>query len=139
MKKIFFIAMLFLSGILFAQKGTIEVSVKGINPKKGKEIRIGVYNKTGFLKKMFIQKIIVSKGTEVTILLNNVEIGKYAIVVFQDENSDGKMNTSFMGKPKELNGFSNDAKGNFGPPEFKNAVFNVIENKVINLIIHLEK
>ena len=139
MKKIIIIAILFISGNIIAQTGTIELTVSGINLKKGKNIKVAVYDKAGFLKEMNIQKTIQAKGKEITIELNDVEVGKYAIAVFQDENSDGKMNTNFMGKPIELSGFSNNVKGDFGPPDFNNTSFDVFNDKSIKLVIHLMK
>ncbi len=139
MKKIIIIAILFISGNLIAQTGTIELTVSGINLKKGKNIKIAIYDEVGFLKEIKIQKIIQSKGKEITIELDDIEVGKYAIGVFQDENSDGEMNTNYMGKPKELNGFSNDVKGNFGPPDFNDASFDVLNDKSTKLVIHLMK
>ncbi|HIP34385.1 MAG TPA: DUF2141 domain-containing protein [Bacteroidia bacterium] len=139
MKKIIIIITLFISGNLIAQTGTIELTVSGINLKKGKNIKIAIYDEIGFLKEIKIQKTIQSKGKEIIIKLDDIEVGKYAIAVFQDENSDGKMNTNFMGKPKELSGFSNDAKGDFGPPEFNDASFDVFNDKSTKLVIHLMK
>jgi uncharacterized protein (DUF2141 family) len=49
--------------------------------------------------------------------------GRYAVSVFHDENSNGKMDTNFIGIPKEGVGASNDAKGRFGPPKFEAAAF----------------
>jgi len=49
--------------------------------------------------------------------------GTYAISVFHDENSNGKLDTNFIGIPREGVGASNNAKGHFGPPKFDAAVF----------------
>ena len=49
--------------------------------------------------------------------------GTYAVSVFHDENSNGKMDTNFMGIPREGVGASNDAQGHFGPPKFDAAAF----------------
>jgi len=49
--------------------------------------------------------------------------GKYAVSVFHDENSNGKLDANFMGIPKEGVGASNNAKGHFGPPMFEDAAF----------------
>ena len=49
--------------------------------------------------------------------------GTYAISVFHDENSNGKLDTNFMGIPREGVGASNNAKGHFGPPKFGAAAF----------------
>jgi uncharacterized protein (DUF2141 family) len=43
--------------------------------------------------------------------------------VFHDENSNGKLDTNFMGIPREGVGASNDAKGHLGPPKFNAAAF----------------
>jgi uncharacterized protein (DUF2141 family) len=49
--------------------------------------------------------------------------GTYAISVFHDENSNGKLDTNFLGIPREGVGASNDAKGHLGPPKFDAAAF----------------
>jgi uncharacterized protein (DUF2141 family) len=49
--------------------------------------------------------------------------GTYAVSAFHDENSNGKMDTNFMGIPREGVGASNNAKGHFGPPKFEAAAF----------------
>ena len=52
-----------------------------------------------------------------------VASGTYAVSVFHDENSNGKMDTNFMGIPREGVGASNNARGHFGPPKFEAAAF----------------
>jgi uncharacterized protein (DUF2141 family) len=49
--------------------------------------------------------------------------GRYAVSVFHDENSNGKMDTNFMGIPREGVGASNNARGHLGPPKFGDAAF----------------
>src|SRR5450755_1266464 len=49
--------------------------------------------------------------------------GAYAISVFHDENSNGRLDTNLMGIPREGVGASNNAKGHFGPPKFDAAAF----------------
>src|SRR5215469_15984662 len=49
--------------------------------------------------------------------------GTYAVSVFHDENSNGKLDTNFLGIPREGVGASNDAKGHLGPPKFDAAAF----------------
>ena len=43
--------------------------------------------------------------------------------MFHDENSNGKLDTKFMGIPREGVGASNGAKGHLGPPKFEAAAF----------------
>lgn len=54
---------------------------------------------------------------------SGVAPGTYAVSVFHDENSNGKLDTNFMGIPREGVGASNNAKGHFGPPKFEAAAF----------------
>jgi uncharacterized protein (DUF2141 family) len=52
-----------------------------------------------------------------------VAAGIYAVSVVHDENSNGKLDTNFIGMPREGVGASNDAKGHMGPPKFGAASF----------------
>jgi len=52
----------------------------------------------------------------------NLAVGKYALAVLHDKNSNGRMN-KFMGIPKEGIGFSRNPKFSFGPPKFEAALF----------------
>jgi uncharacterized protein (DUF2141 family) len=60
-------------------------------------------------------------STEYTFL--HVPLGTYAVCVFHDENKDKKINSNFIGMPKEGIGVSNNAKGHFGPPKYDDAKF----------------
>ena len=51
--------------------------------------------------------------------------GIYTIGIFVDVNLNNKMDTNFVGIPKEQYGFSNNAKGFMGPPTFEAASFTV--------------
>jgi uncharacterized protein (DUF2141 family) len=53
----------------------------------------------------------------------NVAPGNYAISVFHDENANGKLDSNFIGMPREGVGASNNVKPHFGPPKFKDASF----------------
>ena len=55
--------------------------------------------------------------------------GNYAIAVYHDKNKNGKIDTNLLGIPKEDYGFSNDARGKFGPASWNDAVFKVSEPK----------
>ena len=49
--------------------------------------------------------------------------GTYAMAVVHDENMNGKLDTSWHGRPKEGYGFSNDAKSLLSAPSFSDASF----------------
>jgi uncharacterized protein (DUF2141 family) len=49
--------------------------------------------------------------------------GRYALVLFHDENSNGKFDRNWFGLPKEGYAFSNNVRPVFAPPSFKAAAF----------------
>lgn len=54
--------------------------------------------------------------------LTDVPAGEYALVVYQDENGNGRLDKNFIGIPIEPLGFSNDYRPK-GPPMFARATF----------------
>jgi uncharacterized protein (DUF2141 family) len=62
--------------------------------------------------------------------------GVYALVVIHDEDSNGKLNTNWLGIPTEGYGFSNNAKGLLGPPKFPAASFSY-DGRSVDLTISL--
>ena len=62
--------------------------------------------------------------------------GTYALVVLHDENMNGKIDTNWLGVPKEGYGFSNDPRAGFRAPSFSNASF-VYDGKTLDLTITL--
>ena len=52
---------------------------------------------------------------------------------FYDKNGNGKLDTNFLGIPKEPTAMSNNAKGSFGPPKFKDAKFTLTANTTIQV------
>jgi uncharacterized protein (DUF2141 family) len=65
---------------------------------------------------------------QAVVVFEAVPLGEYALKVFHDENDNQKLDTNFVGMPKEKFGFSNDAMGRFGPPSFEQARFRLEES-----------
>jgi uncharacterized protein (DUF2141 family) len=57
------------------------------------------------------------------VIFTNLSYGSYGVSLYHDENVNGKMDKNAMGIPKEAYGFSNNAKGFFGKPSYKDVVF----------------
>ena len=49
------------------------------------------------------------------------------MAIFQDLNNDGVLNKGAFGVPSEPYGFSNNVRGQFGPPSFQAAAFNLAD------------
>lgn len=64
------------------------------------------------------------QGTAV-VVFENVVPGKYALSFIHDENDNKKLDTSFIGIPKEGFGFSKDVMGRFGAPKFDDAALTI--------------
>jgi len=73
----------------------------------------------------------VSKG----IYRDSFEIpaGTYAIGFYIDANGNEKLDTNFLGMPKEEFGFSNNAMGTFSAPKFEAASFILVDHKKIQI------
>lgn len=63
------------------------------------------------------------QSLSVQIVFSDLKQGVYAVSVFHDENSNGKLDKNFMGLPKEGYGASNNPKKKMGPPNFEEAKF----------------
>ena len=107
------------------QTGNVTVQLTGFENDQG-TVKLCVCRSeeeyTGKLKEFCTaSKEIKSKKAEW--VFKNMPYGKYSIKAFHDENENSKLDTNFAGMPVELYGFSNNARGRFGPPSFKRAAF----------------
>lgn len=66
-------------------------------------------------------------------LFKNLTEGTYAVSTFHDANSNSKLDTNFLGIPKEKYGFSNNASRPFGPPTFAEAGFILKADSKLNI------
>jgi uncharacterized protein (DUF2141 family) len=65
---------------------------------------------------------VVPAGGKATVAFEGLTCGReYAVAVVHDENGNGKLDTNFIGIPREGLGSSRDATGVFGPPPFSKA------------------
>ncbi len=68
----------------------------------------------------------------------SLPIGEYAISAFYDTNHNGELDKNLLGIPTEPYGFSNNARGSFGPAKFEDAAFTIHADETTDLIINLE-
>ncbi|RZN76666.1 MULTISPECIES: DUF2141 domain-containing protein [unclassified Winogradskyella] len=113
----------------------ITVNISGLESNDGK-ILIGLYDEENkFLKDRFKDAIGEIDQEKSTITFTDIPEGTYAISFIHDENDNGKMDTNFMGIPKEDYGCSNNAKGFMGPPKWKDAKFELKSDKTIDITL----
>lgn len=65
----------------------------------------------------------------------NVPVGTYAISAYLDENGNSTLDKGSFGIPKEKYGFSNNARGQLGPPSFKAASFELSGKEPIVILL----
>lgn len=97
---------------------------------------ISIYdNELNFLSKSYkgVKSKIANNSCVVT--FKNLPKGTYAVSIFHDENNNGKLDSNFIGIPKEDYGCSNDAKGFMGPPKWKDAKFELKTDKTITITL----
>jgi uncharacterized protein (DUF2141 family) len=78
----------------------------------------------------------ITRGMSQTIF-EELVYGEYAVKVYHDENSNDKMDTNFLGIPKECYGFSNDARERFGPASWEDAKF-ILNSDTLNITITIQ-
>jgi uncharacterized protein (DUF2141 family) len=111
---------------------TLEIT--GILPAEG-EIRIAMFaSEEDYTKEPVHAVVIPVDSTMVQWHLDSLPFGDYAIAVYHDKNTNGKLDTNLLGIPKERYGFSNNARGKFGPASWGDSKFEVGESQLIHHI-----
>lgn len=113
---------------------TLEIN--GLNNIEG-EVRIAMFNSQETYKiEPLFSAVLQVQSTRIVWSLEELPFGDYAIAVYHDKNMNGKLDTNFLGIPKERYGFSNNARGRFGPASWNESYFTFnAQNKkhVINI------
>ena len=126
------LTMILLLGTLqpnFSSNPTLTVTITGLKNNDGK-VMIQLMDEH---KKTVKQAMLNIKNKKAEWIVNDISGGRYAIRLFHDENNNQKMDTNFMGIPKEGYAFSNNAKGTFGPPAHEKTLFECQTNKTIDI------
>ncbi len=132
------VAVLALASTMSANAADLRVTVKG-KLKAGDVIYYGLFNRSaGFTdpRRTLSEKIVKANGSSVVAVFKGLKPGTYAVASYNDKNRNRKLDKSLIGRPTEPYGFSNNAKGSFGPPSFAKAAVKVgAENKAISIRI----
>jgi uncharacterized protein (DUF2141 family) len=118
--------------------GTIDVEVKGIPEQRGK-LYVELYDRTGYFhyERVLNERIVPVSGASMKVRLEHVPQGRYVVAVSQDANENRLLDTGFFGIPTEAYGFSRDARGTFGPPDFDEAAFD-FDGRTAALTVHVD-
>ncbi|BDD00216.1 hypothetical protein PEPS_24960 [Persicobacter psychrovividus] len=119
-------------------QSSLVVNVKGLSGPEGKVLFALFSTEEGFPKewdKAYKQGNLSFSDGACRIVFDDLPEGTYAMMVAHDENDNGKIDTNFIGMPKEAVGISNYPK--MGKPDFQKAKFtmNGQEKKTIEITV----
>ena len=107
-------------------QNVLHVAIDGLRSDKGQVICSLYSSADGFPKsstKAIAHSTSPVANRQADCEFDGIQPGTYAVSVFHDENSNGRLDTNFIGIPREGVGASNNARGHFGPPSFRDASF----------------
>jgi uncharacterized protein (DUF2141 family) len=118
--------------------GILMVEITGLKDATG-NVYIAVYDSDSTWlsdETVIDKKVSVSDALDGELVRAELQLppGEYALSVFYDEDSNGELNTNFIGQSKEPVGQSNNASAKFGSPSYEDAVFVLSAEPIIQRI-----
>lgn len=109
---------------------TLQLVVEGVQRSQG-HIIVGVFAceasyDEGENPKMHAMLPAQPRQGKVEYTFRGLPAGSYAIKLFHDINDNQKLDSNWLGIPREPFGFSNNPRIRFGPPDFDTARFTVV-------------
>ncbi|TAI47354.1 DUF2141 domain-containing protein [Flagellimonas allohymeniacidonis] len=133
MKKFIFVLLLFPMGLL--AQTTLSVKIHNVASSEG-AVNVAVYNSDEtFLKFEGVVKSGSTKAKKgvVTLEIEEIPEGEYALAIFHDENGNNELDTNWLGIPKEKVAFSKSKMKTFGPPKYKECAFLVEKDTKVDV------
>jgi uncharacterized protein (DUF2141 family) len=112
------------------QSQTLTITFKGYTEVKG-NLLFRVVDEDN--KEVKAELAVVNKLNQTVQL--SLPKGRYAISAFHDANGNKKLDKNMVGMPVEKYGFSNDARGTFGPPSLESQLFELNSDKNISITL----
>jgi len=116
----------------------LNIEITGVPSAEG-EVAAALYTDAdSFLKFDKVFRATAEKAQKGTNLLTftNVPEGAYAVAIFHDTNGNGKLDTNWLGIPKEKVAFSKAKMKTFGPPSFDECRFAIKSDTEIRIEIN---
>lgn len=133
--KLYWLFTVVLVTLFQTEKHDLRVTVKGINSSKGL-IEFALYKNPDVFtqagKTHRLARVNAQKG-EVSFVFSDLEPGKFAIVVYHDENQNKICDKNFFGIPTEAYAFSNNVRPKLTVPSFDDCAVQLQQNKSISI------
>ncbi len=103
---------------------TLDIVVTGLRTDQG-QVMLSLHQKAeGFPgNNAYRQQLVSIQGGVARFSYSDLPIGSYAVAIIHDENGNRKMDTNWLGLPKEGWGASRDPRPSMRGPRFEEAVF----------------
>jgi len=100
--------LLFFNGIIFANETvSVTLEITGININQG-QIHVRIYSNDRDYRNDIPYVVIILESTIARIIHTfEIQEGEYLFALFQDTNNNGRLDTNFLGFPREPVGLSN--------------------------------
>lgn len=108
----------------FAAELTLDLTTRA----SGGRIAVAVYRDAEAFRRgegPVASRMAIRTGGVTRVVVTGLPPGRYAVAAFHDTDANGRLTLWPVGLPREAYGFSNDARGRFGPPPFSAAAFDL--------------
>jgi uncharacterized protein (DUF2141 family) len=118
-------------------RGTLTITLLGLGHDKGSAM-VALTTAKSFLASTGSVRAesVMIRDRKAVAIFRDVPYGSYAIQAYHDQNGNKRLDTNALGIPTEPYGFSNGARGKFGPPRWEDAQF-ALEASDKRIDIHL--
>jgi uncharacterized protein (DUF2141 family) len=132
---------LIITSLLFNQPDTLmttaaaslTIDVSGVKERKGK-LQVALYNSEKDFPETEPYRgevLNITTDNKLQIVFKDLPPGDYAVAVYHDKNSNGKLDKNLLGIPVEDYGFSNDTRGTrLSAPSFEDTKLRVEDQNV---------
>lgn len=111
--------------------------MEGVKTSEGR-ISVAIYNESeNFLKfdRVFKADSVRARKGITYLSIDDLPEGEYALAIFHDENGNNKLDTNWLGIPKEAVGFSRASMKAFGPPSFRECALWIEADRQIRITL----
>lgn len=114
-----------------------DLTLNLATPKAGGTIAVAIYGDAEDFaaSRNPVRTVVVpSAGVSTRTVIRGLAPGRYAVAVFHDVDGNGDLTLWPIGLPREAYGFSNNARGRFGPPAWTAAAFALTEAGAVQAV-----
>jgi uncharacterized protein (DUF2141 family) len=120
--------------------GRVTVELLGLENARGQVLVALFRSARGFPDRgagAFGSQVREARAGTLMVTFDSVPPGPFAVSAHHDEDGDFAMDTGLFGIPSEGYGFSRDARGSFGPPDFAAASLTLAAGQHQRVPIHM--